>query len=378
MKIAQITLDGFYNQGGILQRYALCEVLKVYSDTVDSLWYDNRLLLENNWKTYYPWIDKKSRNAKLLVKLVLNWKNSRNDLIKGSNYKVIHRDVLIKSFADRYINIKYNVDYEKVSEEYDCFVVGSDQVWNPNFAKLSHYMLDFAKEEQRISYAASISLDSIPEQHIEDFKRGISRMKDISVREEQGADIIQKLMGRNVDVVCDPTILIGTEKWIEIERKPYWLDDGEKYIVTYYLGKRKNDYISEVSKRFNLRIINVFGTLDEDDVVVSPEEWIYLIHHASLVYTDSFHGTVFSILFRTPFIVTSRIGLQDMSSRIDNLLKMFGLQGRWGNKDNNYLINNPLDIDFEMVDNVIVAERRRAMDYLKKALVYDELMNNMR
>lgn len=368
MKIAQITLDGFFNQGGVLQRYALCEVLKKYSDTVDSLWYDNELLLENNWKILYPWICKKGRNIKLLVKLFLNWKNLRKDFIKGSNYKVIQRDTLIKSFADRYINIKYNVDYEKVSEEYDYFIVGSDQVWNPNYANISHYMLNFAKEEQRISYAASISLNSIPPKYITDFQKGIVGMKAISVREEKAIDIIQETTGRSVNLVCDPTILIKKEKWIEIERKPYWLDDNEEFIITYYLGRRKEYYISDVSKKMNWRVINIFGTLDKDDVVVSPEEWIYLIHHANLVYTDSFHGVVFSILFKTPFIVTARIGGNDMSSRINSLLNMFGLQDRWGNVENNYLRNNLLDINFDTVDEVIAIENRKAEDFLKKAM----------
>lgn len=369
MKIAHITLDGFYNQGGILQRYALCEVLKRYSDTVDSLWYDNGLLLENNWKTLYPWIDKKNRNLKLLVKLFLNWKNLRNIFLKGSNYKAIHRDTLIKSFADRHINIKYNVDYERISDEYDYFVVGSDQVWNPNYVNLSHYMLNFAKEKQRISYAASISLNSIPSKNIDDFQKGITGMKAISVREEKATDIIRKMTGRSVEVVCDPTILIEKEKWIEIERKPYWLDENEEFIITYYLGKRKDYYISDVGKKMNWRVINIFGTLDEDEVVASPEEWLYLIHHANLVYTDSFHGAVFSILFKTPFIVTSRIGGHDMSSRIDSLLSMFGLQGRWGNINNNYLKNSLTDISFDMVDKVIATESRKATDYLNRALI---------
>ena len=106
--------------------------------------------------------------------------------------------------------------------------------------------------------------------------------------------------------------------------------------------------------------------------VTGPDEFIWAIEHAKLVYTDSFHGTVFSILFRTPFVVCDRVGdavTEKMGSRIDTLLKLFGLESRRGTSANGYAIENPLaEPDWSNVDEVLARERKRSADYLNMVL----------
>ena len=120
-----------------------------------------------------------------------------------------------------------------------------------------------------------------------------------------------------------------------------------------------------------MKVVNILDEHVFEHYAVAPEEWLWLIDNASLMYTDSFHGTVFSILFRRPFVVAERIGdgcVNKMTSRIDTLLGKFGLEARRGTKENGYMIADPLHIQYGDVDAVLAEERRKADNYLEGAL----------
>ena len=366
MKIATLTLDEYNNQGNILQRYALCEVLKNYSCEVESIWFEDKMLLENNWKNSGIWLE---CNIKQLIKFFINKKNFAYNIIFGNNSKIIQRDTLIKSFCDRYIPIRYDANFNTIDYEYDYFVTGSDQVWNP-FYELDYFklMLRFASPHKRISYAASISVPEIPSKKIKEFEIGLMSMSHISVRERGGAKLIKQITGRDVNVVIDPTLLIEADKWREISYKPQWLNADEKYLLTYFLGSYPRKIINRVAKKQGLKVIDLFGLKNFDAYVVGPEEWMYLIDHAQLVYTDSFHGSVFSIIFKTPFIIIERQGDLNMNSRFDELLGMFNLLNRRASVKNNYEIKNPYNIDFSNVDLILEREKNKALKFLSDAL----------
>lgn len=296
-------------------------------------------------------------------------------MLAGSNGWEAARCAFIKSFCDRYIPIRYDVDFTRVADEYDYFVTGSDQVWNPYFADLEKLFIKFAPGGKRISYAASISCPEIPQDKLQMFIDGVNGMKEISVREQAGAELIEKLTGRKAEVVADPTMLLAAEKWREIARKPSWLKGDEEILTTYFLGKRPDEIISRLADAQGLKVVNILDERVFEHYAVAPEEWLWLIDHAKLMYTDSFHGTVFSILFRRPFVVTERIGdgcVNKMTSRIDTLLGKFGLEARRGTKNNGYMIANPMSMQYGDVEAVLAKDRQRAEAYLRRALDLDK------
>lgn len=369
-KIAQVTLDGYFNYGNVLQRYAMCKFLESKWGQVDSIWLQSDNLILPYLKYKFPWMNGKC-NFRLLVKLILNWRDIRKNLLRGENAWEAARMSLLKSFLDRHISMIYNTTLEQLQEKYDYFISGSDQVWNPNFANLDNMFLRNVPQKKRIAYAASISCKHIPDEYREIFINGVKEMQAVSVREDDGASLIASMIGKKVSVLLDPTMLISVENWRRIAQKPYFLQGDEQLLVTYFLGKRPSKLIEKVSSDMNLRVINILDENIFEHYVISPEEWLWLIDNAKLVYTDSFHGTVFSILFRTPFVVTERIGdgcESKMTSRIDTLLEKFGLEARRGTKENGYMLQKPMEIQYGNVEAVLTKDRQKAATYLAGAL----------
>ena len=371
LKIANLTLDGYSNYGNVLQRYAVCNLLMGLGAEVESLWFSPQAGFLPYLQSHYPWM-KDSWDWKTWVKLGINWKGATHKMFSGENAWEAARSAVIKSFVDRYIPMRYDVDFSKVADEYDYFVTGSDQVWNPYFADLEKLFIKFAPGGKRISYAASISCPEIPQDKLQMFIDGVRGMKAISVREQAGADLIQQMTGRRVQVVADPTMLVTAEDWRSIARKPSWLKGDEQLLVTYFLGKRPDSVIESIARENGLQIVNMLDERVFEHYAIAPEEWLWLIDHARFMYTDSFHGTVFSILFRTPFVVTERVDAgcaSKMTSRIDTLLAKFDLSDRRGTNVNGYMIASPLDMHYGDVDKVLAEEKQKAKTYLCHALI---------
>ena len=369
-KIATVTLDGYFNYGNVLQRYALYKILSDMGHRVDSLWCDEESKILNYLANRYPWMQK-DWACKTYIKMGINWKGNTGKMLGGFNAWEAARCAFIKSFCDRYIPIRYGVDFTRVADEYDYFVTGSDQVWNPHYADLEKLFIKFAPSEKRIAYAASISCPEIPQDKQQIFIDGVNGMKEISIREQAGADLIQQLTGRRVQVVADPTMLVTTEDWRSIARKPSWMKGDEQLLVTYFLGKRSDSVIEGIARENGLQIVNMLDERVFEHYAIAPEEWLWLIDHARFMYTDSFHGTVFSILFRTPFVVTERVDAgcaSKMTSRIDTLLAKFDLSDRRGTAANGYMIASPLDMHYGDVDKVMEEEKQKAEVYLRHAL----------
>lgn len=366
MKIAIITINDNNNYGNRLQNFALQNFLvdNFSLKNIETIWYDKKELF---YSTVDIW------NIKSLIKFILNKKNYRKYLKK---YYLIDcvRMYNIGKFTKK-INTK--LDYrirDNLDKEYDYFLVGSDQVWNPNFwsKRYDHANIRFLKfisKEKRIAYAASIAITEIPKDKEQFFKDSLNEMKEISMREKAGADLVKKLTGREVPVVVDPTILLSKEEWQRIEMIPEWYT-GEKYILTYFLGE-PSPIIKSIAKKNSWEIYNLMDKNNFDLYTSRVEEFIYLISHAQLVVTDSFHASVFSILMNTPFLVVDRQekGMADMTSRIDTLMELFGYQDR-------YITNGKCDLsdeeilhmDFSNVENIQEKEKSRSKEFLKKAM----------
>ena len=346
----------------MLQNYALQQILHHYANSVDTIWHEDdnflpRKGLQLTWKD--------------TVKYILNWRNYRHTYLQQYLGCEMVRQGKLKEWSDRYIHTRMGVnDLHNVVDEYDYFIVGSDQVWNPYFGDLKNNFLSFAPFDKRIAYAASIAAPNIPEDKSEIFKNGLTGMKWISMREQEGADTVRKFTGREVPVVVDPTMLLTPDEWRKVSRQPAWYH-GKDYILTYFLGTRPDESIQAIARKSELSIVNLLDEKNYEHYVTGVDEFIWAIEHASLVYTDSFHGTVFSILFQRPFVVCNRVGkgcFNKMSARIDTLLKYFNLENRRGTYKNKYCIDNPSKITYGNTAVVFERERNRSEHYLRKAL----------
>ncbi len=364
MKIGILTLNGFVNYGNRLQNYALKYFLTQFVDSsVETIWHTENNYLPVIWKLSW----------KVVIKYIINYKNFRT-LVKNNYFGCnMIRQYNFKKFSDSYqkINYSYNLS-EGLDSQYDYFIVGSDQVWNPYGGATASEFLTFTSKDKRIAYAASIGLSSIPKEKRKKFKNWLEGMNYISVREKNGADIIFELTGKRVPVLVDPTLLLSKEEWSMIAKKPLWYKD-ERYMLIYFLGTISlaiQSKIDEVAKKYDLKIINLMDIRNLNWYTAGPDEFVYLIKHSCLIYTDSFHGAVFSIIMNRPFIVFDRrqTGFKNMTSRIENLLELFDLQSRRGNIENNYEVPNLMDVDYSNVEGILSVERKRSEEYIKKAL----------
>ena len=278
---------------------------------------------------------------------------------------------------------------ELKQEDFDCFVVGSDQIWNPSFSFFSTaYLLDFVKGKQKkISYAASVGLavDS-PRMNKDVFAKYIPQFDFLSVREKTHQAFIESFTDKKVQTVLDPTLLLTCSDYdtlieeTELQRNDKQEDE---YIFFYYL---KHDatiplacsFVNMLSRKYNLKIVHfcidmpeqVFKNENKSFFFDGPKEFVWYVKHAKIVVTNSFHGTVFSILYHKPFYTYI---VKSMASRVLDLLDSLGLENRLirGYKPLNEVT---FDIDFNSVDILLENKRKKSIAFLQEALgdVIDE------
>ena len=284
-----------------------------------------------------------------------------------------------KSFIKFNNNIcfsKYIVDNSKIldcgkmiNDTYKYFIVGSDQVWNPTLKRFCEFeLLPFSDNEKRISFAASFAINELPEEFKEKFRIELLKYKAISVREDRGKEIVEDLTGRkDVEVLIDPTMLLTAEEWDKVSKKPKMLKT-DKYILNYFLGElseeRKKE-IDRIAKENDCEVINILD-VNSPFYKTGPSEFLYLEKNAFLICTDSFHSSVFAILYNRPFIVFTREDKTvSMNSRIETLINKFNLKNR------NYegkITKENLEHDFTEAYKILELEREKSKRFLEKAL----------
>ena len=282
-------------------------------------------------------------------------------------------------FQNDYMNLTSYVLKENLgtfTKQYDCLVCGSDQIWAPNVLDQS-YMLNFCdgKKIRKISYAASIGLPTIPVGLIPSYQKNLHDFYRISVREEQGKSILQKIAGINAAVVLDPTLLIPCNQYMRMEQSlPI---ATEPYIFCYFLNKDHNykERVLRYASNKDLRIIGV-SSRESDNVwmktlgtEVGPSEFLYLIHHADTIFTDSYHGTVFSLIYHKEFYTFERFMDNDpinQNSRIYQLDKWFGIEKHIVGY--NQMIKTNESYNFESFETKLEEAKEISLNFLKEAL----------
>lgn len=358
--ISIVTISYGHNYGNKLQNYAM-------QKTYESLG------LKPTTIKFIPNINKKKKYAQLLhnfklniiinkLKKKINYNNCKNIYNKRiSNFEKFNKLI---NFSKEYDENNY---YKIADENFDYYSVGSDQVWNTYFADFSkYYLLDFIPTNNKIAYAPSFGSSSIDKKYELDFKHALSKFKVLSCREEKGANLIYNLVNKKVPVLVDPTMLLSSMEWDAISELPIEYIN-KKYIVIYFLGNSKQNEINKINsfaKKNNCEIVNLLDSFS-NNYSYGPSEFLGLIKNAYAVFTDSFHASLFSIIYKKPFLVFGRVEKgKSMSSRIDTLLEKFDLQDRKYINNFDKLFN----CNYENVERILKIEKEKSIDYIKMNL----------
>lgn len=376
-KVGIVTLHGYFNYGNRLQNYAVEQVLKSLGCEVETI--RNESIPKNNSNVIKKVLRLLINNPKQFFVKIFKKINSNNKDKKVEEFNTRKKERFI-NFSKEFLNesdffISPNNIPENFEADYDYFITGSDQVWNPTIGSSSPlHFLFFATQEKRIAFSPSFAISEIPVEYRDNFRKWINEMNYLSVRENEGAEIINRLAGRNAPVLVDPTMVLTKEDWKSIADE-FPSKPEKNYLFTYILGNLSNEKeksIKEIAKDNNLEIVNLADQNKLDYYTSGPREFLDFIKSASLVLTDSFHASIFSIIFKTPFIVFDRMDNNlPMNSRINTLLKKFDLMSRYNlslNSNNNEIFS----MNFDKVENILTKEREKVMSYLKEALDINE------
>ncbi|MFR9500376.1 MAG: polysaccharide pyruvyl transferase family protein [Rikenellaceae bacterium] len=268
------------------------------------------------------------------------------------------------------------------AHHYAAFVVGSDQLWLPSNIAADYYTLNFVpKEVPKIALSTSFGVSSLPRKQAEAAGRFLNRLDFCSVREESGKRLIKEVSGRDVPVVCDPTILFTAEQWSEIVPQERFYN--EKYLFCYFLGNNpeQRDFVRRVKRATGYKIVQLqhcdeyiksdVGFADLTPYNVGPVEFVQLIRDAEYVFTDSFHASVFSLLNHKEFFTFRRYcndGVVSTNGRLYSLLSLVGQSERLLKGDEEVGEELAKEINYNSVDNILADLRAFTFDYIKKAL----------
>ena len=365
-------LDFDKNYGGVLQAYALSKQIRLlgYESFIMPYIYD-----------FYP----KSKEKKVIqlakhVYHVINPK-TKNYLKRMKMSRVMHD--FVNAYLPMYSESRILLDELKAeSPKFYAFVCGSDQVWSTRLQKdrcdPGMFLKFVTKGVKKIAYAPSMgSTISVTDSTATDIRNSLADFSALSIREKKGKDLLKSITGKDIDIVLDPTLLLEPSNYEEICIKPKNIP--EKYILVYRFGgiPFNLEKIKEVQRALNLSIIELpSSAISQGDNLpkrydVNPGMFLELIKNATLVCTDSFHATVFSIIFRTPFLCFYRqdpISTNNMNGRLDDLLEMTKLKNRIVNFGDEIDYSKVFDIDFTEAHKEIEKRRQSSLQFLIKAL----------
>lgn len=296
------------------------------------------------------------------------------------------RDKMFNSFSHSMFNLSpiYNskAELSEKANQYAMFVVGSDQLWLPSNIAADYYTLNFVpKKIPRMSLSTSFGVSSLPPCQAKKAISFLSRINYLSVREESGKKLIKKLTDLEAPVVCDPTLLFAAEEWDSFFEKKK-IVKGE-YILCYFLGNNpiQRDFADKLRQYTGLKIVQLahldeyiksdIGFADETPYDVGPAEFIGLIRDANYVLTDSFHCTIFSIIYKKVFFSFRRYNNDSAvstNSRLYFLLSSIGLKERLldASEGIEQCLSQP--IDYNAVHHRIESSREFTMNFIHTAL----------
>lgn len=382
-KIALVINYDYHDYGGMLQAYATQVALSKLGYDSYAIDFDNLKgdINKRKWKYFICNIFDISivkEKGKVIQKRLLTI------LLKKLSENQRKRDVAFNRFIKNFKITPKFADWQSLSEachEYDSVLVGSDQLWLPSNIIADYYTLSFVPDNvNKIAYATSFGIETVPKGMEFRYKKFLSRINHLSARETSGQKIIKKCTGRDVPLVCDPTMILERSDWEKIAtpEKKY----RDKYIFCYFMGdnSEQREFVKKLAKEKNCKIVALlhldqYIPSDEEYVDfapydITPADFVALVRDAEYVCTDSFHGTVFSILFSKNFITFKRFNKKaslSTNTRIFSLLNRLNLKDRLFTAEED--IKQDFDIhNFDEIQEELSSFRRSSIDYLVNSI----------
>ena len=372
------------NYGSMLQAYATQKVLDNMGLENETFNIKGNVDFANGKKKYYKsqifnysFIKSKIGMAWLKIYKKLNKKLGKNIAIREKKYEEFRKEINLTRHFHTYKELTEN------SKNYSSVIVGSDQLWLPVNVVADYYTLNWVPENvNKISYATSFGISQVPNKYKNTYINFLNRIDYISVREDKGVELVKNLINKDATLVCDPTILLTKEEWLQIQAQEPIIK--EKYILCYFLGKNieHRKFAERLRAKTGFKIVSLNHAdeyvkysdkfADETPYDIGPKQFLNLIRNAQYVCTDSFHGTVFSLINNKKFFTferySSKNGKVSTNSRIYSLLGIMNLQNRVlkGNEDIDKVLN--YEIDFNIVNEKLNEFRENSKKFLAQAL----------
>lgn len=343
MKAHIITIQNSLNYGAYLQAFALMKTLKKMNYEVDFI----------NTHARKPY----KRTYKKVIKDILNFK------LEKTKYDI----TLLQKYKKSWKKFKI-IESSEIDAESVC-ITGSDEIWNVRRKQCADFPIFWGEglnTNHLISYAPSCNITTQEElQRIKYTKDAIKKYKAVSVRDKHSKELIETITDKKVQIVLDPTMLLTKEDYKKYEEETY--EEHNNYLFIYSYGEKLNNdeikQIKEIAQKEKLIIIAAGLYIDwaDKNIPASPFEFLNLIRNAKYVITDTFHGTIFSILYNKQFITYSGNNI-----KINNLLEDFNIQNRdiyKANKNIEKILKQ--DLNYETIEKTIEDKKQESLKFLK-------------
>lgn len=359
--IGILTWHYYSNFGSTLQAYALQTLILSIGYNVKILNYRNLKFgnpksLSSKFKIILSSFPEWIRNIKKFQKYKLNSIRFRRKFLNETNI-----------FVD-------NEGFNKiVSNKFDAVVFGSDQIWAPNVFNPIYMGIGLSSNVLMVSYAASIGLTHLPRELIETYRNQLKKFHAISVREDEGKDLLESIGVHPVTVVLDPTLMLDITAYRKLER-PVEIP-SEPFIFCYFLNA-KHSYrviVEEYAFKHGLKIVGISDNPNDEKWMftlenISADQFLWIISRANTVFTDSYHGSIFSLLYHKNLYIFKRFSESDaisQNSRIRRLCNLFNLNERLLHSGS---VADITPIDYEDFEKILKRERIYSKNFLTKVL----------
>lgn len=322
LKCGIVTFHSSHNYGSVLQAYAMVKVMQRLGLDAELIDFRHpRTTDMYEWRLWSPYKNWKWNLRELVLRGLFGFGKKREQVFSD-----FIENVLVKS--------KRVKDKNDIPDIYDVLICGSDQIWNPKASGENDpiYYLDFGTTTCKFSYAASSGSVRFGDSNPTQFKKYLTNLKSIGVREQFMKDYIKEAFGLESTVNPDPTFLLDATEWAQIE-KPY-KGLPEKYLLVYTIEYAKETvaFAHAVAQHLKLPIVQICNDrgvraflhkdVDYSLMDVAPQQFLWLFHHATFVVTNTFHGNMFSVIFRKKFI---HYAIKSNDTRITTLHNVIGL-----------------------------------------------------
>ncbi len=377
MKIGIITefSEDTVNYGNSLQAYALNFFLRQWMGTAQV----ETIRIRPSWSMSL-W----TKRVPARVVLWNAWSIFKRKVCNGDGFpeREGRRNAFMEFTGNHIPQSSGRIAYEEMAQQdYDAYIVGSDVVWSQHRYGINRLkLLDFQGKApfRRISYAASFGRDWIPEENREAVGRCLGCFDAVSVREKSSVQMLRSMGVEGCVHALDPTLLLTAEEWEGVEAEPEEIK-GERFVFVYLLGADVRQYreIERVCRNAGLKMAVIpyaSGKRNGEDREIgdiqmwecSPPNWVWLVHHAEYIVTDSFHGLAFSTIFRKRFLVVERTG-SNLGNRLTDYLNTIAQADKLVQMDKVESLAD-FEWDYGLIAGRIAEAREKSVDFLTRSL----------